>query len=75
MKRLLFLLPVAFVAAAAGKRRRIIRHFEGATPSEARERIVRFVTHRTDDPAKAEHVADRLVARLEARGVLAPEPA
>ena len=35
MKRLLFLLPVAFVAAAAGKRRRIIRHFEGATAEPA----------------------------------------
>ena len=60
--------------AAAGKRRRIIRQFEGATPTEARDRIVRFVTNRTDDPAKAEHVADRVVARLDARGVLAPEP-
>ena len=35
MKRLLFLLPIAFVAAAAGKRRRIIRHFEGATAEPA----------------------------------------
>ena len=74
MKRLLLLVTLAFVAAAVAKRRRIIRHFEGSTPTEAHERIVRFVTGRTDDPAKAEHLADRLVARLEARGVLAPEP-
>ena len=75
MKRLLLLLPIVFIALAAAKRRRMIRHFEGATPSEARERIITFVTDRTGDDAKAEHVADRLVPRLEARGVLVPEPA
>lgn len=75
VKRLLLLIPVLLILAAAAKRRKMIRHFEGDTPAEARERIITFVTHRTGDAAKAEHVADRLVPRLEARGVLVPESA
>ena len=61
--------------AAKAKKRSVIRRFEGATPDEARTRIVEYATKRTGDAAKAEHIADRMVARLQARGVLADDPA
>lgn len=59
--------------AAKAKKRSIIRRFRGATPEEARARIVEYATKRTGDATKAEHIADRMVARLQARGVLADD--
>ncbi|MEO0492341.1 MAG: hypothetical protein AAF081_02880 [Actinomycetota bacterium] len=60
-------------AAATAKKRSIIRRFRGATPDEARARIVEYATKRTGDAEKAERIADRMIARLQARGVLADD--
>lgn len=66
---------VAVLGAIAGraKKRHIIRRFEGSTPTEAREAILAYATRRTGDADKAAHIADRVVERLQQRGVLAPE--
>ena len=68
------ILPVlALLGLAKGtKRRRIINHFSGKTPQEARTIIVERVSRRTDDTAKADAIADRIVAKLSDRGILAP---
>ena len=67
---------VAVLGAVAGraKKRHLVRRFEGKTPTEARETILAHATRRTGDADTAAHIADRIVERLQARGVLAPEP-
>lgn len=74
--RLLAVIGAATVVAGAvarAKKRSIIRRFAGATPDEARARIVEYAAERTGDATTAEHIADRMVARLRAHGVLADD--
>ena len=59
--------------AGAAKKRHIVRRFEGKTPSEARAAVLEYATRRTGDPERAAHIADRVVERLQQRGVLAPD--
>ena len=66
---------IATLGALAGraKKRHIVQRFEGKTPAEAHEAILAYATRRTGDPEKAAHIADRVVDRLQQRGVLAEE--
>ena len=70
-----FIVPLVLLLglAKAGKRRKIINHLSGKTPSEARALIVAKASQKAG-AERAEAIADRLVSKLETKGVLAPEP-
>ena len=59
--------------AGRAKKRHIVRRFDGKTAAEAHATILEYATRRTGDETKAAHIADRVVERLQARGVLADE--
>ncbi|MEM9520478.1 MAG: hypothetical protein AAGA37_14250 [Actinomycetota bacterium] len=65
---------VAVLGALVGrtKQRHLMRRFDGATATEAHEAILSYATRRTGDPVRAAAIADRVVDRLQSRGVLAP---
>lgn len=75
-RTLLILLALVGVVALVGaaKRRSMVDYLAGKTPTEAREMIVAKATPRAGEE-KANLIADRVVEKLEARGVLAPETA
>lgn len=67
------ILPVlAFLGLAkATKRRKVVNRLSGKTPDEAHALIVNKVSKRTANEAKANAIADRLVAKLDQKGILA----
>ncbi len=73
MFRILIPIVALLVVGKAMKRRRIVQYLSGKTPTEARALIVEKASDRTTDE-KASAIADRVVAKLDAKGVLAPEP-
>ncbi|MEM7274871.1 MAG: hypothetical protein AAF547_17440 [Actinomycetota bacterium] len=73
MFRFLPLIAGLLFVAAVGKRRRMVSRLSGKTPSEVRAIVHAKAASRTGSE-KADAIADRVVAKLEARGVLAPEP-
>ena len=65
------LAAVGLAAIVVGvKKRRIINYLSGRTPEEARQIVVEKVSPRVGQE-KAEKIADRVVARLDANGLLA----
>ena len=68
---LVVLALLALVALVMGaKRRRIMAQLSGRTPEEARQFVIDKASPRVG-PERAERIADRVVARLDARGMLA----
>ena len=74
MKKMLIGGLVAMLLSAAVQKCRIMHHLSGKTEAEARDAIVAKATPKVG-PEKAGAIADRIVARLAERGLLAPEPA
>ena len=72
------LIPVAVLGATAAvvskvahaQKKKLVSHFEGSSASEAHAKIVEKVQSKTDDEAKAQQVADYVVAKLVAHGVV-----